>query len=134
VVSANAEIRCKLGLTSAVPVAVIESVKTADGQPVAVCSDYIPVEFLRQPFDPNSIQASIFEGLQSEHGINIRFAECEILPTAAHGSLASILRVDEGTPLLLLDQVHVDDTDRRIFHSKSYFPFNRFTFRLIRHR
>jgi GntR family transcriptional regulator len=134
VVPANAEVRRKLSLKSAVPVAVIESVKTANGQPVAVCFDYIPLEFLRQPFDPSSIQASIFEGLQNEHGVNIRFAECEILPTAAHGSLTSMLSVEEGTPLLLLDQVHVDDTDRRVFHSKSYFPFNRFTFRLIRHR
>ena len=134
VVPANAEVRRKLGLTSAMPIAVIESIKTADGQPVAVCFDYIPMEFLRQPFDPGSIQASIFEGLQSEHGINIRFAECEILPTAAHDCLASTLSVEEGTVLLLLDQVHVDDSDRRVFHSKSYFPLNRFTFRLIRHR
>ena len=134
VVPASAEVRAKLGLGSTMPVAVIESIKTADGKPVAVCVDYIPAEFLRQPFDPNSIQSSIFEGLQSEHGINIRFAECEILPTTAHDSLASMLSVEEGTPLLLLDQVHVDDTARRVFHSKSYFPFNRFTFRLIRHR
>ena len=134
VVPASAEVRRKLHLESAAPVAVIESIKTADGQPVAVCFDYIPVEFLRQPFDPDSIQASIFEGLQNEHGISIRFAECEILPTVAHGSLASMLSVEEGTTLLLLDQVHVDDADRRVFHSKSYFPFNRFTFRLIRHR
>lgn len=134
VVPASNEVRTKLGLGSAAPVAVVESIKTADGKPVAVCFDYIPVEFLRQPFDPNSIQSSIFEGLQNEHGVNIRFAECEILPTTAHDSLASMLNVEEGTPLLLLDQVHVDDRDRRVFHSKSYFPFNRFTFRLIRHR
>lgn len=55
--------------------------------------------------------------LNNEHGINIRFAECEIPPTTAHDSLASMLSVEEGTLLLLLDQVHVDDSARRVFQT-----------------
>ena len=134
VVPAGPEVARRLGLDPEASVAVIESLKTADGYPVAVCVDYIPTDYLDDEYDPALIQDAIFEGLQREFGINIKFAECEIVPITAHESLAEMLMVDEGTALLLLDQVHMDDRDRRVFHSKSYFPFNRFAFRLIRHR
>ena len=131
---ADSEIIKRLNLEGPVEVVLIETVKTADGQPVALCRDYIPMCFLKDPVDPEAIQYSIFDGLMKEHEINIRFAECEISAAVADEALAAKLCVEPNTPILLLSQVHMDDSGRRVLHSKSYFPSNRFSFRLIRHR
>ncbi|MCR4425069.1 MAG: GntR family transcriptional regulator [Firmicutes bacterium] len=123
-----------LGVEESAPAAIIETVKTADGDPVAVCMDVIPIELLGDSIDVDALQRSVFEGLEKSHGVSIKFAECELVPTVADDSLAEKLAVDTGTPILLLSQVHVDSGNRRVLYSCSYFPFNRFTFRLIRHR
>jgi GntR family transcriptional regulator len=131
---ADSEIIERLYLEGPVEVVLIETVKTADGQPVALCRDYIPLHFLKDPVDPEAMQFSIFDGLMKEHEINIRFAECEISATLAEEKLANALCVEPNAPVLLLSQVHIDDSGRRVLHSKSYFPSDRFSFKLIRHR
>lgn len=132
--AASPELERRLGLTENEQVAVVETIKTADSQPVAVCIDYIPTAYLPENFDAGALHEAIFEGLQRELGIVIKYAECQIVPTTATAALASKLDVSEGAALLLLDQVHVDDRGKRVFHSKSYFPSNRFSFVVIRHR
>lgn len=134
ILPADSELIKKLNLEGPVDIAFIETVKTADGQPVALCRDYIPVHFLKEPVDPEAIQFSIFEGLMQEHGIDIRFAECEIVATVADEGLAAALCVEPNAPILLLSQVHIDDSGRLVLHSRSYFPSDRFSFRLIRRR
>jgi len=84
--------------------------------------------------DTNSIKESIFDYLQNNQGINIRFAECNIIPALSDNILAAKLRVETGSPILLLEQIHYDDQGKRVLFSKSYFPAGKFTFKLIRRR
>lgn len=123
-----------LGTLESDPVVIIETVKSADGEPVAVCMDVIPLEYLGDNVDIGLLQMSVFDGLERSHAIRIRHAECELAPITADPDLADKLLIDVGTPVLLLRQVHLDDQNRKVLYSCSYFPFNRFTFRLIRHR
>ncbi len=124
----------KLDLEPGTPLIYLETLKSANDWPVAVCVDLLPEPYLGESIDPNDLNASIFQGLQEYHQINIRFAECDIIPMVADAELADKLRVEHKTPLLLLSQVHFDETDRKVLYSKSYFPFERFTFKLIRRR
>lgn len=124
----------KLNLEPQKPILYLETLKMANDWPVAVCIDIIPSEYLHEKVDPNELNDSIFEGLQEYHQINIRFAECDIIPIVADAELAQKLRIEQGSPVLLLSQIHFDETDRRVLFSKSYFPFNRFTFKLMRRR
>ena len=101
---------------------------------MAVCVDLVPEPYLDERIDPDDLNASIFDGLQEYHQINIRFAECDIIPIVADTELVAKLRVEPKTPLLLLSQIHFDETNRKVLYSKSYFPFDRFTFKLIRRR
>jgi len=130
----DTEISDKLLLEPRSEVVILETVKVAAGCPVASCLDVLPTKYLQSTVDPETFQESIFDGLERYHRVNIRFAECEIVPTTADRTLASKLEIEPSTPLLLLSQVHFDDQDRRVLYSKSYFPFNRFAFRLIRRR
>ncbi|MHB9151518.1 MAG: GntR family transcriptional regulator [Spirochaetales bacterium] len=115
-------------------VIVLETIKTASGKPVASCMDIIPGKYFKGPVDTNSIKESIFEYLQKNQGINICFAECTIIPALSDTILAAKLKVEVGSPILLLEQIHYDDKNRKIFCSKSYFPADKFTFKLIRKR
>jgi len=115
-------------------VTVLETVKTASGSPVAVCSDIVPNALLRSKADAAAMKASIFEELRERHGIDIRYAECDIVPIVADEALAAMLEVPVGSPVLSLESIHYDDRDRRVLFSRSYFPAGRFAFKLIRRR
>jgi len=134
IAAADSEVRKKLGLAGTNQVAIVQTIKTADAQPVAVCFDYVPTMFLKEPIDPQSLAVSIFEGLENEHCISIRLAECEIIPTLADNTIADMLDSEPGAPVLLLSQVHLDTQGRRVCYSRSYFPATKFTFRLVRRR
>jgi GntR family transcriptional regulator len=127
-------IEAKLDLEPGTPLVYLETLKSANNWPVAVCVDLVPGAYLGEIIDPNDLNASIFDGLQEYHQINIRFAECDIIPIVADAELADKLKVERKTPLLLLSQIHFDETNRKVLYSKSYFPFDRFTFKLIRRR
>ena len=127
-------IEAKLDLEPGTPLVYLETLKSANDWPVAVCVDLVPEPYLDERIDPDDLNASIFDGLQEYHQINIRFAECDIIPIVADTELVAKLRVEPKTPLLLLSQIHFDETNRKVLYSKSYFPFDRFTFKLIRRR
>lgn len=124
----------KLLISSGDEVTVLETTKTASGHPVAICSDIIPNTYLRSKTDAEKMQTSIFEALREIHGIDICFAECDIVPTVADEALASELDVPFGSPILLLESIHYDNLNRRVLFSRSYFPAGKFAFKLIRRR
>jgi GntR family transcriptional regulator len=128
------KITARLDLEPGTSLVYLETLKSANAWPVAVCIDLIPESYLADKIDPNGLNTSIFEGLQEFHRINIRFAECDLIPMVADDELAEKLRIETGAPLLLLSQVHLDETDRKVLYSRSYFPFERFNFKLIRRR
>jgi len=111
----------------------LETVKYASEIPVAVCVDVIPRSFVSQ-IDPERIQGSVFEGLGKHYNIDIRYAECDLIPFKSDEGLSRKLRIDVGTSVLLLEQIHYDVQDRKVLYSKSYMPSGKFTFKLIRRR
>jgi len=112
-------------------VLLLETTKYASEVPVALCMDIIP-KALVEDFDPSKIHNSVFEGLRVHYGIDIRYAECDLIPMLSDGELSEKLDVPVSTPLLLLEQLHYDFQSRRVLYSRSYFPSGRFTFKLIR--
>lgn len=124
----------KLLIDAGDEVTVLETTKTASGHPVAICSDIVPNAFLRTKADAEVLKTSIFEALRENHGVDICFAECDIVPTVADEALASELDVPFGSPILSLESIHYDSQNRRVLFSKSYFPAGKFAFKLIRRR
>ena len=112
----------------------IETLKTASGKPVASCVDIIPFKFLKGPVDTDALKESIFDYLQTRHGIVISFAECDLIPSVSDEALAGKLKVEIGSPLLLLEQIHYDVQGKKVLFSKSFFPASKFAFKLIRRR
>jgi len=113
---------------------VIETIKTASGKPVASCMDVIPDRLLRRPMAAADFRESIFDNLHANHGIDISFAECDLIPAVSDKILSEKLELEPGSPILLLEQVHYDGQGRRVLFSRSFFPAGTFTFKLIRRR
>lgn len=113
---------------------VIETIKTASGKPVASCMDVIPDRLLKRPMAAADFRASIFDNLHANHGIDISFAECDLIPAVSDKILSEKLELEPGSPILLLEQVHYDGQGRRVLFSRSFFPAGTFTFKLIRRR
>jgi GntR family transcriptional regulator len=124
----------KLGIESGSEVHMLESIKIADGYPVALCLDIIPKYLLGSDIDPEYLSESIFDGLKQNHHLNIQSAECSIFPMTADLTLALKLQITQNKPLVFLDQIHYDDLNRKVLYSKSYFPCDRFSFKLVRYR
>ncbi len=122
-----------LGLEEKSLVYVLETAKYASEIPVAVCIDFIPKSIVEE-IDPNIIYNSVFEGLGRHYNIDIRYAECDLISTSCDEILSKRLKVESGTSVLLLEQIHYDVLDRKVLYSKSYFPSGKFTFKLIRRR
>jgi GntR family transcriptional regulator len=130
----NQEALVRLDLEGDHELFMIETVKYANSNPVAVCIDYVPMEVIGSRPKPEVFSNSIFEGLERHSGVDIRFAECEIFAVAAEPTQAKDLELRPGTPLLLLDQVHFDASEKKVLYSKTYFPSEKLIFRVIRKR
>ena len=112
----------------------LTTIKFASDVPVALCVDSIPESVFKTPVKPERLQYSLFEGLEKDYGIEISYAEAEIIPMVSDQSISSKLKIAEGEAVLLLSQIHFDKNNKKILYSKSYFPSGKFTFRLIRKR
>jgi GntR family transcriptional regulator len=131
---ADSSIAARLDLVPGSIVYNLVTIKLASDVPVALCVDTIPEEVLKIPVKPENLQYSVFEGLRNDHNIEIYYAEAEIIPMVADADISSKLSLREGQAILLLEQIHFDENNRKILYSKSYFPSGKFNFKLIRRR
>lgn len=123
----------RLEITTGERVFTIETLKYASELPVALCLDILP-ESVAPMINPVKIHHSVFEGLRENYGVDIRYAECDLIPILSNQDLSDKLDIKEGAPILLLEQIHYDLNNRKVLYSRSYFPAGKFTFKLIRRR
>ncbi len=86
------------------PLLRVERIRTADGRPVVYSIDHIPHDYA--PTGRN-LEASLYAVLE-ESGHEVRGASARLLPVVAEKRLADLLEVEEGTPLLHIDQIDFD--------------------------
>lgn len=109
----------------------IERVRTADQVPVVYCLDKVPNQLLEN----HSIHEtkSIFNYLE-EIGHSISYAVTYIEPIGFHERVSEILQCDPETSLLLLKQIHYDQSERPLLYSLNYFRADKFKFHVVRKR
>jgi len=128
------EIACALALEEDAQVYIIESLRFADNEPVIYCYDVIPLwllssesllkgrswcksltEFIRQftPYRPQQFVARVNA----------------VLPPAA---VAAALGVDTYTPMIFMEGVLYDESDRAINFGRQYYRGDKYEFTLVR--
>lgn len=113
-------------------IAVIERVRTANGEPVVYCIDKIPAELF--PWNFSNSDGSIFDTLETYSKKRISYAITSIEPIGYHDKISPILDCDPETALLVLKQLHYDEEDQPILYSVNYFKADKFSFHVLRKR
>lgn len=111
---------------------VIERVRTANGEPVVYCIDKVPAHILPETFSHG--EESIFNILGDEANRRITYAVAQIEPIGYHEKISPILECDPETALLVLKQMHFDETEEPVLFSVNYFKADKFSFHVLRKR
>lgn len=131
-VDAADEVRKKLSLNPGEGVLLVERIRTADGVPVVYCLDQIPAHLVATGYEADG--ESIFKWMERVTGVRIVYAVAEIVPMGYDEKVSTLLQCDRSTPLLLLKQIHYDESERPVLYSHNYFRADKIHFHVVRRR
>lgn len=113
-------------------VLLIKRVRTANGMPLVYCIDRIPAHLLPGGYRLN--EESMFDFLEEEANVKITYAKAFIETMGYHEEISNILKCEEGTPLLILKQVHFDASNEPVLYSINFFKADQISFNVYRKR
>lgn len=132
--AAAAEEAERLDVEPGEDVAVVDRVRTADGRPVVLSRDILPMRIIGD--DPAVLArletSSVYEVLEREVGVVIHHGLATFRPTRADGYLASRLRVPRESALLYIRQVDFDESGRPVVSSHEHHLADAFEFSVVR--
>ena len=97
----------------------VTRVKTADGKPIVYEEGVYPCKILKE-VTAADFEGSVFKMLEARH-IVVKYANGWVRPIIADRTIAEMLEIQEGIPLLLLETVLFDEDDREVLYVKDYF-------------
>jgi GntR family transcriptional regulator len=129
---ASADLAQVLDVAQAAPLMHLSRTRTANGQPVIHCEEYVPLELL----PPEVIQDrpadwSLYDVLQQQ-GRGVTSALCKIVAVSADDRLAERLRLPLRHPLLLLRQTHYAADHRPVLYCENFHNTAVIDFHVIR--
>ncbi len=123
-------IREALQLTPEQQVFRIERLRTADGEPMALNTSYIPQHLCPQLADENLHDRSLYEILEEKYRLIIWRAERVVEPCIARDYEVDMLHIQPGSPVLLVEGTAFLVEDRPIEYAKMIYRSDRFQFRI----
>ncbi|GAB3597771.1 GntR family transcriptional regulator [Microbacterium tumbae] len=118
----------ELGLAPGTPVFALQRVRLLNGVPIAVDSARLPADldpaFAEADYETDSLYARL-----SDAGISLSRAETTIEARKADGEVAQYLGLQEGEPILVMHQVVVDESGRRVLASDIRYSGERYRLR-----
>ena len=112
----------------------IERVRTANRKPVFYTIQKIVKSRVGDAILSWDMDGSLNKFLEEKCGVFIAYTIAEILPIGNSKEISKKMGVAEDTPILLMDQVQYDNSDRPLFRSYDYYRTDVFRFNLIRKR
>lgn len=94
---------------------------TADKKPAIYCEDMFDSSLLKTEVTPQDFRAPVFQLLQNKCRLNCYMDMARLRPIVADDTLAEILQVPQGTPLLYVEEVDYDVDGNPILFSRQYF-------------
>lgn len=131
---ASADLAQVLDVSREAPLLHLSRTRTANGQPLIHCEEYVPVELL----PPEVIQDgpadwSLYDVLRQQ-GRAVTSALCKIVAVSADDRLAERLRLPSRHPLLLLRQTHYAADHRPVLYCENFHNCSVIDFHVIRRR
>jgi GntR family transcriptional regulator len=108
-------------------VVVMERLRTADEEPVAIETSYYPARFYpgitKEMFEGKGTGQSSFEVMEKKFGLKSERAEDELTVIAVEKREAELLGLEEGTPVLLRFRITYSDKEMPIKCSRAIWKF-----------
>jgi GntR family transcriptional regulator len=126
-VAASIDLAAQLALEPRAPVYKIERLRLADAWPIAVETSWLPAE--RFPGLSRQIRqhASLYALLAENYGVTLHTAEETIETAPATPREAAPLRVDVGSPMLVVSRQNFDSAGTPVELGRSWFRGDRVT-------
>ena len=120
IVNPNILMQEKLKLEDSEKLLTMERVFGADGKPAIYVEEYIPEKYLDVKQNYEDFPFSIYDIAKECTIEEISFTFTDIIPHIANENLAENLSCSIGDPILLMDEVHLNDRSHPIMSSKVY--------------
>jgi GntR family transcriptional regulator len=135
-VSANKKVAAYLGLEVNDPIIQIDRLRYVNHEPIVLVTTYLPYHLCPELLDVDLKNQSLYAYLEREHGIQIARGKRFLEAVIANQLEAELLKVDLGSPLILLNSVSylLDGTPVEYFHALHRGDRSRFETELIRVR
>jgi GntR family transcriptional regulator len=108
-------VAARLALEEGDEIIVMERLRTADGEPIAIETSYLPAKFMpgvnKEMFESGGAGQSSFSVMQKKYGLKPHRATDELTVTALEEREAALLGMEPGTPILLRFRITYSDED-----------------------
>lgn len=111
----------KLKVEQGTPVVRIRLVCDADGRPAIYCEDVFEKRLVKREYQKYDFKVIVFQFLERFCDAEAYLDLTELHPVVADEELARILKVEQGTPLLNMEETNYDIEGNPIFYSRQYF-------------
>lgn len=118
---AGEEVAARLEIDPETEVLQVDRLCTADGRPAIYCEDYVEAGRIRGAYTEADLRLPIFHFLSKFCDAAAYLDLTDLRPINARGSLAEVLQVEEGAPVLFMDEVDYDIDGAPVFCSREYF-------------
>ena len=130
VVAAKGEIATDLGLASGEEAVFVARLRLVDGDPAAVQESWIPARLCPGLEDEDLRDGSLYKTMAERFGVVAAYADQRIFAIAADPTLAGLLDVPAGSPLLQTERTARDQRDVAVERARSW---SRPEFELVTH-
>jgi GntR family transcriptional regulator len=118
----------ELGIPEGTGIYVIERLRYADDEPLALMHNHVPADLL--PLTREDLEVHGLYNLLRAHGINLRIAKQSIGARAATAAEARALGETRGAPLLTMERAAYDNDGRAVEHGDHLYRASRYSFDL----
>lgn len=122
---AGEEVATQLNLASDHEVVTIRRLRSANGEPLAVMINYLPIELAPDAGDLERI--GLYQALRAR-GVHIRLARQRIGARPATRAEARLLTEKAGTPLLAMNRTAFDDSGKAVEYGDHCYRASRYFF------
>ncbi len=114
-------------------VGVLIRTRTADGEPLMISEDIMPMDVLGLEFQVEYLKESLFAYLQNR-GVVLAYSEMRLTAAVADRAAAEKLEVDAGSPLLVIDETYYNHKNRPVLISRNTYRVDRWELIVYRTR
>ena len=131
---ANELIAEKLGIKKGTPIIKVSKLCMADGIPALYFQDIFKVSLIKESYTKEDMEYPIFQFLKEKCDVEAYMDLTQLKAVAATEEIASMLKIQEGTPLLNMEEVDYDIEGNIIFYSRQFFANGLFEQTVLRKR